>query len=590
MLQTILILLPFIFAPVIPAPIAAQYDVRIDLYTRLTTGQLSLDPAQWDDIDRKMLFQNFPAEYQQPYIESLRKLLAANLTYCNERAELFKILHPPLREEDWETQEEQSKEKEVLSGNYRAAARRMNREYGRNLLHHHTRNAFSVLPNWIDAEKATEYWNVSAEELIFMFDTTAEVFLQIAEDQKNVAEQYRQMKKIDEGRLPFGLRTATDFRFPGFQREHPPLTDEQKEQLAKIKGYTPTADYSIAVPLTDEQKSRVAKDEPLFRSVDLQQMFFHHFPRFAELEYMKEIRDAERAAWKIEATPELAKLAIDQEDIVRWNASFMLLPLVLDIAERCEDIDIAPLQTSFWHGMLATVGASGPELSSPVPNLEALIQNEKDIVFLNRQLTRAETDRWGNQLMTVPFAKDAIVFVQNKHNPVRDLPLEQYREIFSGEQQTWSYGDDITLFIRPENLWSAEVARTLLGLDIEGYKARAYNVHTGTMGGVISGGLPTIKLLESASNGGIAFSTYHYDRYLALSTFTRLPSPFTRIMGVNSIFPNAETIASGEYPLVYECVLVHRKNPGEKVDRLVRWLLSEEGQKLVRSVGYVPIK
>ena len=46
----------------------------------------------------------------------------------------------------------------------------------------------------------------------------------------------------------------------------------------------------------------------------------------------------------------------------------------------------------------------------------------------------------------------------------------------------------------------------------------------------------------------------------------------------------------GEYPLVYKTVLVHRKEPGEKVERFVQWLLSEEGQRLVRSVGYVPIR
>jgi len=36
--------------------------------------------------------------------------------------------------------------------------------------------------------------------------------------------------------------------------------------------------------------------------------------------------------------------------------------------------------------------------------------------------------------------------------------------------------------------------------------------------------------------------------------------------------------------------LVHRKNPGERVERFVEWLLSDEGQRLVRSVGYVPIR
>jgi WD40 repeat protein len=582
---------PAVRPPSVLVPFVAQPEAPRHIYSLVDSGELSLDPAQWDDADRKMLFQNMPPQYHQQYTDALAKLLAANLAYWNERAELFRIIHPPLREEDWDTLEEQSREREVLSGNYRAAARRMNREYGRDILHHRTIHAFAVLPNLVDPEKETEYWNACAEELIFLFDTTADIFLKKAEEQKKFAEEFRQMEKIDKERLPGGLQTATAFRSFGFSWEHPLLTDEQAEQRAKYGWYTHTADRSITIPLSDEQKALFAKDEPIIRSIELGRFPGHTFPRFAEWEHLKEARDAELEAWKIDATPELAKLAIEQEDIVRWDASFTLHALARGIAERCEGIDTTPLQTSSGHGIMAAHGfavlmssdADRNKTLSFDPNLAALIQGEKDFIFLSRQLSKEEADEWGEQLVVVPFAKDSLVFLQNKYNPVRDLPLEQYRDIFSGKQEHyWSYGGDIKLFIRPENLTKAETVRMLLDLDVEEFKKRAYSVHTGTIGGIITGTAWSTRL-EDAHSGGIAFSSYHYNRYVA-------PSTITRTMAVDGVFPNAETIASGEYPLVYEVVLVHRKNPGERVERFVEWLLSEEGQALVRSVGYVPIR
>jgi phosphate transport system substrate-binding protein len=313
-----------------------------------------------------------------------------------------------------------------------------------------------------------------------------------------------------------------------------------------------------------------------------------------------EARDAERQPWKIDATPELSKLGIAQAEVDRWDGSLSLHPFILSIAVRCEGIDTKNLKPSvFDRGW--TIVPKGSTLSNTHPGILAVIKGEKDVSFSTRRLSQAEIDeakKLDVEIVQVPFAKDAFVFLQNRQNPVRNLTLEQYQSIFSGGYQkqqprppanvwyaiggglyqSWKdvggFGGDIVPLTRNSESGSGELIQTLVmkGIEVhEEFKPKQLNL----MGEVF-------VELENTT-GSIAYSIYHYDRYMVFNADTR-------VMGVNGVFPNAETIASGKYPLVYECVLVHRKQPGEKVERFVKWLLSEEGQKLVRSVGYVPIK
>ncbi|MCL2710109.1 MAG: substrate-binding domain-containing protein [Planctomycetaceae bacterium] len=399
--------------------------------------------------------------------------------------------------------------------------------------------------------------------------------------------------------------------------------------------------YFPPISLNDKQKLRLANDEPLFLSRSLENIS----PSFWDCAALRELRDAELEQWKIEAaqqvddranpprlfglfslpsppptaTPELVNLGLYQAQVARWDGSLSLHPLIRDIAKRIRGIDMRTLNTSVEIGVARSMGSGrmigagrGPvertlslpqldmsdeearENTPPVahPALRALLRGEKDIVF-SVQLSQADIDavqvaEVGDEkveLVIVPFAKDALVFLQNRHNPVRGLTLEQYREIISGEHTYWTevggFGGEIQTVFRYENPESVGLMPTLLSLDAsvyEDFKSRSYDALTGKLPGKVGG--PSVYV--DSTPGGFAFTSYQYDRYMALSTATRT-------MSVDSVFPNAETIASGKYPLVYDCVLVHRKDPGKEVEQFVQWLLSEEGQKLVRSVGYVPV-
>ena len=68
-------------------------------------------------------------------------------------------------------------------------------------------------------------------------------------------------------------------------------------------------------------------------------------------------------------------------------------------------------------------------------------------------------------------------------------------------------------------------------------------------------------------------------------------SPNTKLMAVDGVLPSYDTIRARRYPYVTEVYVVTRK--GLKADsgpaKLKAWLLSAEGQAVVRESGYVPL-
>ena len=63
-----------------------------------------------------------------------------------------------------------------------------------------------------------------------------------------------------------------------------------------------------------------------------------------------------------------------------------------------------------------------------------------------------------------------------------------------------------------------------------------------------------------------------------------------KLLAVNGVHPTAENIQNRSYPIVAEFYAVYRAdNQNENIPRLVEWLLSEEGQTLIESCGYVKI-
>ena len=63
-----------------------------------------------------------------------------------------------------------------------------------------------------------------------------------------------------------------------------------------------------------------------------------------------------------------------------------------------------------------------------------------------------------------------------------------------------------------------------------------------------------------------------------------------KMLALNGVYPSAENIQNGTYPVIAEFYAIYRKdNTNENIPVLIEWILSEEGQKIIEDSGYVRI-
>ena len=60
-----------------------------------------------------------------------------------------------------------------------------------------------------------------------------------------------------------------------------------------------------------------------------------------------------------------------------------------------------------------------------------------------------------------------------------------------------------------------------------------------------------------------------------------------KMLSVDGVYPTPESIEDGSYPLTVDlCVISRKDDPNPNVQKMIDYLLSEEGQSIVRGTGY----
>jgi phosphate transport system substrate-binding protein len=206
-------------------------------------------------------------------------------------------------------------------------------------------------------------------------------------------------------------------------------------------------------------------------------------------------------------------------------------------------------------------------------NLQARAPSEDELQLAKRAGVKIELE---------PIARDALVFIVNHTNSVKSLTREQIVEIYQDKLTNWARvgGDNngIFAFWRERNSGSRELFDSLVAA---GHSIPEPKFHSVLFADSMAG--PYNQVTQTP--GGIAYSVFYYEHYMALSAYTR-------VVAIDGVEPNAKTIASGQYPWTAPVYAAYRE--GERADspamKLLHWLLSPEGQAVVRESGYVPLK
>ena len=212
-----------------------------------------------------------------------------------------------------------------------------------------------------------------------------------------------------------------------------------------------------------------------------------------------------------------------------------------------------------------------------------LIERKADLIFVARvpsEDERALAAERGVELDAVPLARDGLVFLVHRANPVDGLTLEQVRAIYGRTTRRWDEvggtPTKIRAFQRNANSGSQEL---LLSLVMQGEPPEvppADSIRDSMIG--------PYNAVAEAENA-LGFTVWYYDRYMALI-------PEVKALAIDGVDPEPEHLASGAYPLVthvYAAVRADAPADGE-ARRLRDWLLTPPGQAVVAESGYLPLE
>ncbi|QTB28189.1 PstS family phosphate ABC transporter substrate-binding protein [Lysinibacillus sphaericus] len=211
-----------------------------------------------------------------------------------------------------------------------------------------------------------------------------------------------------------------------------------------------------------------------------------------------------------------------------------------------------------------------------------LIAGNVDLIFVAAPSIKQEwqAEKEGLTFNMTPIGREAFVFFVHHKNNVDNVTLDQVKKIYAGEITNWRDvgGEDeaIRAFQRPADSGSQTALENLMG-NKPIMEAPSENIASG-MGGIIH----EVSQYRNYKNA-MGFTFRYYSTEMVRNKKIKL-------LSIDGIAPTKENIRNGTYPLVSEFYAVTAGGENENVQKLIDWILTDEGQALVAKVGYVPVE
>ena len=240
-----------------------------------------------------------------------------------------------------------------------------------------------------------------------------------------------------------------------------------------------------------------------------------------------------------------------------------------------------------------TIEIQGAGSSTAPP---ALTEGTSNFGPMSREMKSSEVqafeERYGYPPTKVGVAIDALAVYVNKDNPVQCMTIPQVDAIFSTGRRC-GHPEDITRWgqIGLEGAWESR-----------DFALYSRNAVSGTYGyfkdNALCGGDYKAGINEQPGSASVVQGVTESINGIGYSGIGYITSgvkavPLARENGSDCVEINAESAATGEYPLARLLIVYVNKHPNEKLSPLVkeffRMVLSKTGQEIVAKDGYVPL-
>ena len=180
-----------------------------------------------------------------------------------------------------------------------------------------------------------------------------------------------------------------------------------------------------------------------------------------------------------------------------------------------------------------------------------------------------------------PIGTEAFVFFIHKDNPITNLTTEQIKDIYSGKITNWKdvggKNEKIAAFQRNEGSGSQSMLKRFMG------DTPIADAPTEMVNDLMAGIIEQVADYKSKTNS-IGFSFRYYVEGI-------IKNPDIKMISIDGAAPTSENIRNGSYPILTPIYAVtYKENQNGNVDKLLEWILSDEGQYIINETGYVGIK
>ena len=217
-------------------------------------------------------------------------------------------------------------------------------------------------------------------------------------------------------------------------------------------------------------------------------------------------------------------------------------------------------------------------------NYEQLVEGNFDILLAyepsEEAIAYAESQNFEWEM--TPIGRDALVFIANADNPVGGLTTQQITDIYTGQITNWSQvgGNDSEIIAYQRNRDSG--SQTLFDLFFP-LGDQLIDPPEELIVDSMIGLLEAVADYDNSENS-LGYTVYYYLTNMETDKLSR-----SKILAVDGVEANNETIASGEYPYVNDFyVVIPADLPDDDPARILyNWICSDQVKELGERENYV---
>lgn len=188
--------------------------------------------------------------------------------------------------------------------------------------------------------------------------------------------------------------------------------------------------------------------------------------------------------------------------------------------------------------------------------------------------SRELKDEEASEVTPTTIAYDGIAIITNNNNPIKNITIDEIKGIYTGEITNWSEiegGKDAPIVVvsREEGSGTRDAFQEIVGYKSEELLPDA----------MIANATGAVKETVSGNENAIGFVSFEYldDK--------------VNIVNVENVEPKAELVQSGEYKISRPFILVNKADGiSEEGQKFIDFILSEEGQNIVKDNKAIPVK